>query len=51
MPLGIALHAAFYLLLPVGTFSVAVIVFYLAYLDPDEVEAFVRRMLGAAPAE
>lgn len=37
IPLGIALHAGFYVLLPVSTFSVTVVILYLAYLDPDDV--------------
>ncbi len=48
MACGVVLHALFYWLLPVGTFSVTMIACYLAYLDPDDVEAFVRRLLGPA---
>lgn len=46
---GAVLHASFYTLLPVGTFSVTMIACYLAYFDPDEVEAVVWRLLGVRP--
>jgi hypothetical protein len=44
--LGAAMHAAFYVLLPVGTFSLTMVWCYLAYFDPDDVEDVVRRLLG-----
>ena len=40
LPLGLALHAAFYVLLPVNTYSATVMVLYLALLDPDAVIVF-----------
>lgn len=48
---GAVLHALFYTLLPVGTFSVTMVACYLAYLDPDAVEGAVRRLLGGRPDE
>ena len=41
IPVGIALHAVFYLLLPVGTFSLTMILMYLAFFDPDDVHAII----------
>jgi hypothetical protein len=46
LPMGLALHAAFYVLLPVSTYSATMMVLYLALLDPDEVHRFIDRMLG-----
>jgi hypothetical protein len=43
---GLALHATFYLLLPVTVYSSTVMVLYLAYLDPDRVHAEIDRMSG-----
>ena len=37
MPMGIILHILMYLLLPVGTFSLTMILLYLAFFDPDTV--------------
>jgi hypothetical protein len=45
LPLGLALHAAFYVLLPVNTYSATVMVLYLALLDPDAVHRFLDRMI------
>lgn len=50
MALGVAMHAAFYLLLPVGSFSVAMVTCYLAFLEPDDVERAFWRLLGRPPA-
>ena len=50
LPIGLALHAAFYVLLPVNTYSATVMVLYLALLDPDEVRRFIDRMLGHGDA-
>ena len=49
LPVGIALHAAFYLLLPVGTYSITMIVLYLAIPDPDAVHRILDRLQGHAP--
>ena len=48
---GVALHASFYLLLPVGTFSAAMVLLYLAWLPPEDVRAFLRgdRPLPSVP--
>jgi hypothetical protein len=46
LPIGLALHAVFYVLLPVSTYSATMMVLYLALLDPDEVHRFIDRMLG-----
>jgi hypothetical protein len=46
LPLGLALHAAFYVLLPVNTYSATMMVLYLALLDPDELHRFLDRMQG-----
>lgn len=43
---GLSLHVSFYLLLPVNTYSITVIVLYLALLDPAAVHRFIDRMLG-----
>jgi hypothetical protein len=50
LPAAVALHALFYMLLPVGSFSVTMIVMLLAWLDPDEVDAIWRRLEGPSPA-
>jgi hypothetical protein len=39
------MHAAFHLLLPVGTFSVLAVVLYLAYLEPAEVDGVIAALL------
>lgn len=41
---GLAMHASFYLLLPVNTYSITVMVLYLALMDPDRVHNFIDRM-------
>jgi hypothetical protein len=50
LPIGLALHASFYVLLPVSTYSATVMVLYLALLDPDAVHRFIDRMLGHGDA-
>jgi hypothetical protein len=45
---GIAFHFALFQALPVGTFSAAMYLYYLAYLDPDSVHRVFDR-LGAPP--
>ncbi len=47
VPTGIVLHAVFYVLLPVGPFSLTMVLLYLAYLDPDEVHAEIDALLGS----
>jgi hypothetical protein len=46
LPIGLVLHAAFYVLLPVNTYSATVMVLYLALLDPDAVHRFLDRIQG-----
>lgn len=46
LPLGLALHAAFYVLLPVNTYSATMMVLYLSLLDPDAVHRFLDRIQG-----
>ena len=46
VPTGIALHAAFYTLLPVNTYSITMIALYLAVVDPDTVHRVLDRMQG-----
>jgi hypothetical protein len=46
LPVGLALHAVFYVLLPVNTYSATVMVLYLALLDPDAVHRFLDRIQG-----
>lgn len=49
LPVGLAMHATFYLMLPVTTYSVTVMALYLALIDPDSVHRFIDRMQGAPP--
>ncbi|MCC5979615.1 MAG: HTTM domain-containing protein [Salinarimonas sp.] len=46
LPLGLALHAGFYLMLPVHTYSATAMVLYLALLDPARVHNFIDRIQG-----
>lgn len=48
---GLALHAAFYLAIPVGIFSLTVAAFYLAFLDPDRLHRGIDRLLGVRSAQ
>lgn len=48
LPLGVALHAALYVLLPVATFSATMVLLYLAALDPAAVERVVVRLTSRA---
>lgn len=43
---GLSLHASFYLMLPVNTYSITAMMLYLALLDPGAVHRFIDRMLG-----
>jgi hypothetical protein len=51
LPMGLALHAAFYVLLPVNTYSATMMVLYLALLDPDAVHRFLDRIQGHGYAQ
>jgi hypothetical protein len=46
LPIGLALHAGFYLMLPVHTYSATAMVLYLALLDPARVHSFIDRIQG-----
>lgn len=46
MPLGLLMHAAFFTLLPVGTFTATVFACYLAFLDADAVHRILDRVGG-----
>lgn len=39
LPLGVLFHGILYIMLPVGTFTASMWVLYLAYFEPDEVDA------------
>lgn len=43
---GVALHALFWLGVPVGTFSLTMILLYLAWFDPDRVHSALDRLQG-----
>lgn len=49
MPLGLALHGIFYVMLPVSTFSATVWCAYLAFLDQDRLHAFLDELQGHRP--
>ena len=48
---GVAMHLAFYVLLPVNTFSVQMVVLYLAFFDPEVVHRTIDRLLGYREAK
>lgn len=48
LPAGLAMHATFYLMLPVDTYSVTVMALYLALVDPDAVHRFIDRIQGVS---
>jgi hypothetical protein len=50
LPVGLSLHAAFYVLLPVSTYSATMMVLYLALLDPDVVHNALDRLQGHGDA-
>jgi len=43
---GVGLHAAIYLALPVSTFSVTMVLLYLAFYHPDDVHRVIETLLG-----
>lgn len=49
IPTAIALHAIFYVMLPVETYSITMIALYLVVVDPGAVHRFMDRMQGHAP--
>lgn len=46
VPTGLALHGAFFVILPVNTYSVSMMVLYLAVLHPETVHRFIDQMHG-----
>ena len=44
MPLGIIFHVFIYLLLPVRTFSLTMILLYISFIDPEDVHYFLKRI-------
>ncbi|MEM8790398.1 MAG: HTTM domain-containing protein [Pseudomonadota bacterium] len=46
LPIGLSLHVAFYLFLPVDTYSITMILLYLALIPPEAVTRFLGRMQG-----
>ena len=44
MPVGIIFHIFIYLLLPVRTFSLTMILLYISFLDPKDVHHFLKRI-------
>jgi hypothetical protein len=46
VPAGLALHASFYVILPVATYSLTMVTLYLALFDPDAVHRVLDRMQG-----
>lgn len=51
IPVGLALHATFAVMLPVRTYSITMMVLYLALLDPGVVHRFIDRMVGRPDPE
>jgi hypothetical protein len=49
IPTAIALHAIFYVMLPVLTYSATMIALYLVVVNPEAVHRFMDRMQGHAP--
>lgn len=45
-PMGLLMHAVFYVALPVSTFTLTMCALYLAFLDPDDVHRVIDRLLG-----
>lgn len=41
---GLMLHASFYVLLPVSTYSATIVLLYLAYLDPNKVHSVIDEL-------
>jgi hypothetical protein len=43
---GLLMHATFYIMLPVATYSATIILLYLAFLDADRVHRFIDQLVG-----
>jgi len=46
---GLLLHSVFYVLLPVQTYSITIILLYLAYFDANKVHRIIDELNGVAP--
>lgn len=51
VPAGVALHALFYLALPVCVFSALTVLLYLAFVEPAAVDRALARLLGPGERE
>lgn len=47
VPMGLLLHGSFFVILPVNTYSISMMVLYIVVLSPDAVHRFIDRMHGA----
>lgn len=47
VPMGLALHGTFFVILPVNTYSISMMVLYIAVLSPSAVHRFIDQMHGA----
>jgi hypothetical protein len=43
---ALLLHSAFYIMLPVETYSATIVLLYLAYFDADRVHRFIDQLAG-----
>lgn len=50
IPIGLVFHGVLYVLLPVSTFTLTMWVLYIAFIDPDDLHAFIDRLGGARRA-
>ena len=46
---GLLLHSVFYVVLPVQTYSITIILLYLAYFDADKIHGIIDELSGLAP--
>ena len=46
VPVGLTLHALFYYLTAVGTYSLTMWMLYLVFFDPDDVHRLIDRISG-----
>jgi len=47
---GLLLHGFFFALLPVGTYSITIVLLYLAYFDPNQVHRVIDELSGVPPS-
>ena len=45
---GLVLHAAFYVMLPIATYSATIVLLYLAYFDADKIHRVIDELGGWA---